>query len=459
MKRTSSRFRDLAYPLSVRILVVLLALFALCPAQGAKHVVLISIDGFAAYHLNNRALELPNIRALAKQGVWYGSSETVFPSVTHPSHTTIVTGVSPRRHGVLSNSMTNRETGENFHPTNKVRTDIVKVPTLFDAAKQKGLKTAAFFWPETKDDPSVDFNVPEVFTPESKGDIKAVSPAILDELRKAGVGIDLYFERYGSELAGAADVVLAEAASYAIERHKPNLLAIHLLVTDKTQHAYGPHHYKSQWALSRADYCVGLLREAARKAGIEDETVFIVTADHGFHSVYQEMNIRPAFAEAGLLGKVKLEGGGWTVSVVLPEGFADEAALDGVFDRLRDHPNIARIVSQEEIHELGQPRFVESPYAYGHYLIIPDIDTHLVVDSSTSTMERRPKKKPSHGHGYLPSHPRMYPSLVLAGDGVKKAVTLPHARNLDIAPTIAKLLGLEMPDVEGSPLNEALETK
>jgi len=441
----------------VRLSIALLALLAISSAQGAKHVVLISIDGFAAYHLTNEALELPNIRALAKQGVWYGSSETVFPSVTHPSHTTIVTGVSPRRHGVLNNSMTNRETGETFHPTNKARTEIVKVPTLFDSAKKKGLKTAAFFWPETKDDPSIDFNVPEVFTPEGKGDINAVSPAILDELKKAGVGIDLYFERYGSELAGASDVVLAEAAAYAIEKHQPNLLAIHLLVTDKTQHEYGPHHYKSQWALSRADYCVGLLREAARKAGIEDETVFVVTADHGFHSVYHEMNIRPAFAEAGLLDKVKLKGGGWTVSVVLPEGFSDHAALGKVFQRLLVLPNIARIVSQDEIHSLGQPRFEESSYSSGHYLIIPDIDTHLVVDSATSSMDRRPKKRPSHGHGYLPSHPRMYPSLVLSGDGVKSGVTLPHARNLDIAPTIAELLGMELADVEGEALDEALK--
>ncbi len=434
-----------------------IALLLILPVSAAEHVVLISIDGFAAYHLTNEALELPNIRALARAGVWYGSSETVFPSVTHPSHTTIVTGVSPRRHGVLSNSMKNRETGESFHPTNKARTDIVKVPTLFDAAKKKGLKTAAFFWRETRDDPSIDFNIPEVFTPESRGDINSVSPAILSELRQAGVDIDLYFERYGTELAGAADVVLAEAAAYAIEKHKPNLLAIHLLVTDKTQHQYGPHHYKSQWALSRADYCVGVLREAARKAGIEDETVFIVTADHGFHSVYHEMNIRPVFAEAELLGKVKLEGGGWAVSVVLPEEFSDRAALEGVFDRLLEHPNIARIVSQEDIHGLGQPRFAESPYAYGHYLIIPDIDTHLILDDSSSSLERRPKRKPSHGHGYLPSHPRMYPSLVLSGEGVKSGVTLPHARNLDIAPTVAKLLGLELDDVEGVALAEALE--
>ena len=85
-------------------------------AQPAKHVILVTLDGFAAYHLYNQELRLPNIRELIDRGVWVASSETVFPSVTHPSHTTIVTGVEPRLHGVIGNSMVNRKTGESLIP-------------------------------------------------------------------------------------------------------------------------------------------------------------------------------------------------------------------------------------------------------------------------------------------------------------------------------------------------------
>ncbi len=59
---------------------------------------LVSIDGLAAYHLDDRELVLPNIRALIETGVWSESSETVYPSVTHPSHTTLVTGVMVHSH-------------------------------------------------------------------------------------------------------------------------------------------------------------------------------------------------------------------------------------------------------------------------------------------------------------------------------------------------------------------------
>ena len=452
----SNRFR----PSLGRLLLVVLAL-GLWPLQvrAAKHVILISIDGFAAYHLYNQELELPNIRRMVAEGVWAASSETVFPSVTHPSHTTIVTGVEPRVHGVLSNGLFNRETGERFHPTNKARTDVVKVPTLFDAAKKKGLSTAAFFWPETKDDPAVDFNIPEVFTPERKGDITAVDPKIITELQKAGVPIDLYFRWYGSPRQGAGDAILAEAAGYAIRTYKPNLLAIHILVTDEAQHAHGPHHYLSQAALTQADYCVGLLREAVDAAGIAADTTFLVTADHGFHSVYHQLNIRPAFEKAGLLDSIELRGGGWSMSVELKENFdrrQDLPKLEKVFAELRGMPNIHRIVPPEEFHSLGQPRFEESPYAFGHYLILPDIDTYLVADPKDPTMERRLKETPSHSHGYLPQHPRMYPSLVLAGSGIRKGQTIGHVRQIDIAPTAGRLLGLEMSNLGGRVIEEAL---
>ena len=100
------------------IVVVTLVVAALSiDAQATRHVVLVTIDGFANFHLKNPSLDLPVIRALAAAGVEAESGETVFPSVTHPSHTTLVTGVTPRRHGVIGNRLTNRATGERFHVT------------------------------------------------------------------------------------------------------------------------------------------------------------------------------------------------------------------------------------------------------------------------------------------------------------------------------------------------------
>src|SRR5690606_33594675 len=121
-----------------------------CRAQDSKHVILITIDGFAAYHLENENLLLPNIRELAKDGVWAKGAMTTYPSVTHPAHATLVTGVSPRKHGLLSNTMTNRETNKTFETAILTRKEAIRVPTLFDVAHAAGLKVAALDWPETR---------------------------------------------------------------------------------------------------------------------------------------------------------------------------------------------------------------------------------------------------------------------------------------------------------------------
>jgi predicted AlkP superfamily pyrophosphatase or phosphodiesterase len=442
------------------LLFVAVALFAPAGEAGqAQHVILVSIDGFAAYHLLNQELLLPNIRELIAQGVSAASSETVFPSVTHPSHTTIVTGVEPRLHGVLGNRMVNRRTGEEFHPTNKPRREIVQVATLFDAAKAGKLTTASFFWPETRDDPAIDFNIPEVFTGTERADAAAVKPDFLAELKAAGIPIDLYFRWYGEERHGAADAILAEAAGYILQKHRPNLIAIHLLVTDKAQHEYGPHHYMAQAALTTADHCVGLLRQAVYDSGLRDRTAFIIAADHGFHSVSHEINVRPLFEKAGLMQKIRLHGSGWMLAVELTGRFqhdADMPALQKVFDQLQASNVVQRIAGPEDMHALGLPRYHESDYVRGQYLLIPDIDTYLVNDVASSSTERHPRKTKSHSHGYLPQHPRMYAALVLSGAGIRRGATLGHVRNIDIAPTVAHLLGFDMPTVRGRVLREAL---
>jgi len=256
----------------------------------------------------------------------------------------------------------------------------------------------------------------------------------------------------------AADRILAESAAYSLERHKPGLLAIHFLVTDEAQHEHGPHHYLAQTALTHTDAAVGLLVDAVDKLGLRDTTTFVVAADHGFHSVHHKMNVRPVFERAGLTDRLDLGGYGWTLSIRKKDEFDDATdlpKLERAFAELQEHPHIARIVRPEDFHGLGLPRYEESKYARGQYLVLPDIDTFLTVEEN-APMERVLMEKPSHGHGYLPTHPRMYTSLVLSGAGVKKGETIGHVSNLDIAPTIAYLLGLDMPEMSGRVLEEAL---
>lgn len=428
---------------------------------ASRHVILVSIDAFAAYHLADAAVDLPNIRALASAGAQAASSESVFPSVTHPSHTTLITGVTPRRHGVVENTVTDRRTGQSFHITNLPRRESIRVPTLFDAVHGAGMRTAAFFWPETKDDQAIDDNLAEVFRRPGGGpDPTEVTPGLLAELRAAGVPIDTFYALYDDTFGqGAADIALTQAAAHVFTKRRPAFMALHLLVADKVQHEFGSAHYLSRAAMTTADYSVGLLRKAVAAAGLADRTTIIVAADHGFVTSRYEVNVGPAIAEPALEGRVRWTTDKWYLFAELTDRFEavrDGPVLERVLARVAALPAIARVIRPADVAALGYPDYQDNPYVPGQYIVAADIDTHLVIDAAGGTTERRPRRRPYHGHGYLPDHPAMHTALVLSGAGIAPGVRLGHVRNLDVAPTIAALLGVSMREVEGRVLRDAL---
>ena len=99
----------------------------------APIVILISIDGLAAYNFDDPLADLPTLRWMAANGARAQSMQTVFPSVTWPTHTTLVTGVSPGRHGVLANAYFDRAQNKKIPLIPDPlfdKEEIVKVPTI-----------------------------------------------------------------------------------------------------------------------------------------------------------------------------------------------------------------------------------------------------------------------------------------------------------------------------------------
>jgi predicted AlkP superfamily pyrophosphatase or phosphodiesterase len=241
-------------------------LFFLATALFAqqRHVVLISIDGGAAYHLENPALEIPNIRQMLAAGAWAdGGSETVFPSITFPAHTTIITGVYPIKHGVLANEMVRGPRAEIVASNSLPRTELVLAKTLFDTAKQKGLSTAAFMWPETVADPAIDYNF--TYRTTSNGARELTRGPFTEELEKAGVPLAIFASLREWDMQ---DQVTAMAACETIRRHRPTLVAVHFVQTDGAQHTYGPHSEISRAEFARTDRYIGQIVRAVKDAGI-----------------------------------------------------------------------------------------------------------------------------------------------------------------------------------------------
>lgn len=442
----------------MKLTLLLLALFALPAFSATRHVVLISLDGFAAYHLDNPNLVLPNIRSLIKEGVWPEGSETVFPSVTHPSHTTLITGMMPQKHGVLANELPDKD-GNLVVGNTYLRSEAIRSKTIFDSAKAKGLVTAAFHWPETVEDKSIDYNLISRTQKEQKNRY-LLKNAFTEELVANGIPINYYNEIRGAGGLGlVSDALTTSAACYTILKHKPNLIAIHLANTDHEQHEFGPEHPMAQAALSKADYNVGQIVQAVKEAGLYQDTVFFIAADHGFTSVYDQINLHPYFEEVGIANKIRFYEGGWAPFLRLLSNFdmqTDGPKLDQVFEKLKKNFHVLRIFKSDDYPSLGLPKYEEGGRVRGQYLIVADIETYFVDQPGTS-FDRHKRRRPAHGHGFLPYHPKMYPMLVIAGSDIKSGVRIGHVKNVDVAPTISKLLGLEPLDFDGRVLGEALK--
>jgi predicted AlkP superfamily pyrophosphatase or phosphodiesterase len=252
--------------------------------------------------------------------------------------------------------------------------------------------------------------------------------------------------------------MLAEAAAETIRLHRPNLVAIHFLKTDVVQHTFGPGHYLAKAAMTETDHHIGLLREAVRQAGIESSTTFIITADHGFQAVNQEISLYAPFHRAGLSGKVRLHPDKWVMFVEREKSFqpSDGSSLTAALTCISTTPGIYRIVPSSQFAELGQPRYEEDIHIRGQFMILANIDYFLTNDPSFPTPQPHPKKRPYFGHGYLPQNPRMYPMLVLEGNSIAVGKRIGHVHQIDLAPTIGRLLDLDWRPGPGRILNEAL---
>ena len=220
-----------------------LAMFA--PALAADppnrevtgHVVVISIDG-----LRPDAIETfgaSTLQRLMREGSYTLNARTILPSLTLPSHTSMLTGAEPEEHEVTWNT---NESDTHGH---------VAVPTVFAEARAGGLHTAAFF---------------------SKGKFEHLEvPRSLD-----------HAEAPEGNSRWNADRTVSAVERY-LSRERPNLTFVHIGEPDYAGHRFSWMSYFYGRAVRSADQAVARVLAAADEAfGVGEYTV-IVTADHGGH--------------------------------------------------------------------------------------------------------------------------------------------------------------------------------
>lgn len=408
----------------------------------SRHVLVISVDGMrSSYYVSPPpGLQIPNLRRLMAAGSFAEAVEGIYPTLTYPSHTTLVTGRLPADHGIYTN-LSSREPGKDPRDWFWF-SSAIKAPTLWDEAREHHLTSASVAWPVTAGAP-IDWDVPEIWDPQkpAAGDAlyvaRFMNPTVALELVTA-----LGPPRPGTE----DDANRVRIASYFLTKHRPNLTLVHLEGLDEAEHAAGPASPTANQALERIDGHIAELLAAVKQAGLAASTDVFVISDHGFLPV--ERHIRPnvLLAKAGLLttdeagnvtgGKVTTVVNDGSFFVYWPHDSDLGAAVDAALEPLRRQGLLWAILDRQALAEMGA-----DPQA-SLALEAPE-GAEFVAQARGAVVE--PLSRQEGTHGFLPFRSGLEASFIAWGPGVKSGIDLHRIRMTSVGPTILEAMGIRDP--------------
>jgi predicted AlkP superfamily pyrophosphatase or phosphodiesterase len=404
-----------------------------------RHVLVVSVDGLGANWLTHPPanLRIPNLRRLMEEGSYAEGVWSVYPSVTYPSHTTIVTGRMPARHGIYSN-LSSREAGKNPRDWYWFSRDI-KVPTLWDVARENKLTTSSVFWPVTVGAP-INWNIPEIWDP-AKG--MAGDPLYVAKFATPGLLLEAALE-LGPPQGASDDVMKVRLTGFVLKKHQPNLLMLHLAELDGAQHRRGPASPEAAAAVEKADERIGELLAALKDAGLEGSTDVFIVSDHGFLPVERSISPNVLLAQAGLItadengnvtgGKVFTMADGGSFFISWPESQNLRAEVEAALKPLRDQGALYGELGRDALKELGC-----EPAAQ----LALEAPSGASFDSKASGDVIRKLSQTTGTHGYLPFRPGLAASFIAWGPHIKKGGALGYIPMTAVAPTLLKALGIE----------------
>jgi predicted AlkP superfamily pyrophosphatase or phosphodiesterase len=411
--------------------------------QRNRTVIVISLDGFPAYALDDPRLPIPTLRKLARDGVIAASMRPINPTVTWPNHTALVTGVDASKHNVLFNGMLvcpengGKPTVEPWRDKDR----LVHASTIYDIAYQAGLTTAQVDWVAIYGAKTITWQFPEL--PDPNG-------AIERQLIDAGVVTAEQLKTFEDSSQAWQDEIWTAAAVDIIEKHRPNLLLFHLLTLDDINHAYGPMTPASFTAIAFLDAKVKQIAEAVRQSGNFKNTTFIVVSDHGFRAYSKKIRPNVLLKEKGLLDSAWVLSEGGTAGVYVINRNRSTEIVNQSSNVFREAEGIEKVYTAGDLAVLGYPSPDSSDQA-------PDLVLAAAPDymfSSESEGEYVMPVPQGGTHGYINSDPQMQAIFIASGAGIPKGVRIGNISNLNVAPTIAALLGLKMNGISGHPIPE-----
>ncbi len=370
-------------------------------------VILISLDGFR-WDFLGRA-ETPNLDRLVERGVRAERLVPVFPSLTFPNHYSMVTGLHPENHGIVSNTMYDPVLDARFRIGDR---DAVTDgrwwggEPLWVTAQKQGQIAASFFWPG------------------SEAAIQGIRPN--------------FWKRFDSRIPHRARVAQVMEWLDLAERERPTFITLYFSDVDHEAHDNDPDTAPEvDAAIARVDSAIGFLLAGLDERGITDQVNIIVVSDHGMAGRSPDRVILvDDYINIGDANVID-----WTPNIALRP---DENHVDEIYRALKGASPHLKVYRREEIPE----RF--------HYRDNPRITPILgIADegwsiSSHGYYDSRPDRFEGGTHGWDNQALSMGGLFVASGPAFRNGLVVSPFQNIHIYELICHVLGLEPAPNDGS---------
>lgn len=426
-----------------------------------RHVVVVSVDAMVYEDLELLS-KLHAFEPLWDKTARVNRVRSIYPTITYPCHSTMMTGVYPETHGIVNNERP--ITCERSSLWQHERS-LVHAKSVFDCAKEAGLTTAAVFWPVTGNDKNIDYLINEYWPQHGESSEQCFRDSgSSEEVMQKVVLPNLKLVENRHRKHPWCDAFVMTCACDMLTQFKPNLLMVHPANVDAYRHETGLFTAKVEAALHETNLWIAQLIKAADDAGILDKTDFFIVSDHGQMAIRRCIALNVLLAEKGLIdvaedGSIRdwtafAKSGGLSALVYLknPDSAEDAARTRAVLDELlaSETAGIGQIFTEEEarrLHHLG-----------GDFAFVIEGDDYTSFSNDwvrplVKPLDNRNYRFGRASHGYLPEKGPQ-PTLIAFGPHIQPGVVLENARLVDEAPTFAHALGLTMENVDGRALTE-----
>jgi predicted AlkP superfamily pyrophosphatase or phosphodiesterase len=378
--------------------------------EAAPIVILLSWDGMRHDYLDRA--EFPALARVADQGVRAERLQPVFPSSTFPGHVSMATGTYPDRHGIVANVFIDRERGRYSYSSDA---NWIEAEPLWIAAERQGVPAATYFWVGSETDW------------HDQGVHYRIAP--FDGSRPESVKVNQILQWLSLP-----------------ESERPRLIMSYWAGADSVGHDQGPNAAELIVQIQAQDAELARLLDGLDRLGLWSRTTLVIVSDHGMAVASEALDAQAALADAGIGAQVL---GGAVAQIYLDDPTQADAAglvlteyLSGVPAELFRPESLPDRYRLRRADRLGEwIAVVEPPYAFYRP---SGLDGWLLAVAGFFGRE-------FGVHGYDPRLPDMGGIFLAMGRGVPRGAALGVVRQIDVAATVAGLLGIDPPrDSEGT---------